>query len=273
MAKTAFQDRDVLINEIERNLWETWANWGRGPGCVLHEEKDVLWFETPLPIIPYNGVLKFSASDDSEHQVNAIINHFQNRQVSFIWVLHPSSQPPDLSRRLIDHGLKDVEPIYGMARSLASLPALPALPSNIQVRKIEDEHDANALIQFASWRWSIPEEHQAAYTKIVSREFRFGMPGTKAHMWQAWREDQPIAKAALYCGSGSAGIYAVATRPEARRLGLANFLAITALHYARDAGHHLAVLHSTPMAQKLYKSMGFASIAEFRLFASDEVYV
>ncbi len=112
-----------------------------------------------------------------------------------------------------------------------------------------------------------------AYTKVVSREFRFGMPGTKAHMWQAWREDQPIAKAALYCGSGSAGIYAVATRPEARRLGLANFLAITALHYARDAGHHLAVLHSTPMAQKLYKSMGFASIVEFRLFASDDVHL
>lgn len=92
-------------------------------------------------------------------------------------------------------------------------------------------------------------------------------------MWQAWREDRPIAKAALYLGSSAAGIYAVATRPEARRLGLANFLTVTALQYARDAGYQLAVLHSTPMAQKLYKSMGFASIAELRLFASDDVYV
>jgi GNAT superfamily N-acetyltransferase len=273
VANAEFQDRDLLINEIERNLWETWANWGRGPGCVLHDESDVLWFETPLPIIPYNGVLRFSVSDDSEHQVNAIINRFQDRQVPFIWVLHPSSRPPDLSHRLVDRGLKDVEPIYGMARSLASLPDLPALPSNIQVRKVADEHDANALIQFASWRWSIPEEHQPAYTKIVSQEFRFGMPGAKAHMWQAWREDQPIAKAALYLGSRSAGIYAVATRPEARRLGLASFLTVTALHYARDAGYHLAVLHSTPMAQKLYKSIGFTSIAEFRLFASDDVHI
>ncbi|MEJ2588741.1 MAG: GNAT family N-acetyltransferase [Deltaproteobacteria bacterium] len=273
MANTEFQERDLLINEIECNLWETWANWGRGPGCVLHEENNILWFETPLPIIPYNGVLRFSVSDDSERQINAIINRFQNRQVPFIWVLHPSSQPPDLSHRLVDHGLKDVEPIYGMARTLASLPDLPALPSNIQVRKVADEHDANALIQFASWRWNIPEEHQTAYAKIVSQEFRFGMPGAKAHMWQAWHEDRPIAKVALYLGSRSAGIYAVATRPEARRQGLASFLTVTALHYAYDAGYHLAILHSTPMAQKLYKSMGFASIAEFRLFASEDVHM
>ena len=99
------------------------------------------------------------------------------------------------------------------------------------------------------------------------------MPGAKAHMWQAWREGKPIAKAALYLGSDSAEICAVATRPEARRLGLARFLTVTALHYARDTGYHLAVLHSTPMAQKLFKSMGFASIAEFRLFASDDVYI
>jgi ribosomal protein S18 acetylase RimI-like enzyme len=273
VANTEFQERDLLINEIECNLWETWANWGRGPGCVLHEENNILWFETPLPIIPYNGVLRFSVSDDSERQINAIINRFQNRQVPFIWVLHPSSQPPDLSHRLVDHGLKDVEPIYGMARTLASLPDLPALPSNIQVRKVADEHDANALIQFASWRWNIPEEHQTAYAKIVSQEFRFGMPGAKAHMWQAWHEDRPIAKVALYLGSRSAGIYAVATRPEARRQGLASFLTVTALHYAYDAGYHLAILHSTPMAQKLYKSMGFASIAEFRLFASEDVHM
>ncbi len=273
MAKAESQDTGVLINEIERNLWESWANWGRGPGCELHEEQDVLWFETPLPIIPYNGVLRFSASDDAQPQINTIINHFQDREVPFIWILHPSSQPSDLSHRLVDRGLKDVEPIYGMARRLASLPDLSALPANIQVRKVEDERDANALIQFASWRWGIPQELQSAYANIVSQEFRIGMPGADAHMWQAWRDGQSIAKVVLYLGSSSAGIYGVATRPEARGLGLASFLTNTALHYARDAGYHLAVLHSTPMAQHLYRSMGFDSIAEFRLFSSSDVYV
>lgn len=92
-------------------------------------------------------------------------------------------------------------------------------------------------------------------------------------MWQAWRGDQPIAKAGMYLSSGSAGIYGVVTRPEARGLGLARSLTLTALHEAHSSGYNLAVLHSTPMAVNLYRSIGFDSIAEFRFFASEEVYV
>ncbi len=63
------------------------------------------------------------------------------------------------------------------------------------------------------------------------------------------------------------------TKPEARRLGLATALTFVALHHAREAGYQLAVLHSTPMAQRLYRDMGFETIAEMRLFGSEEVYV
>ena len=92
-------------------------------------------------------------------------------------------------------------------------------------------------------------------------------------MWQAWREGKPIAKAGMYLSYRSAGIYAVVTRPEARRLGLARSLTLKALHEACSQGYRLAVLHSTPMAESLYRSLGFSTVAEFRLFASHEVYV
>jgi predicted acetyltransferase len=92
-------------------------------------------------------------------------------------------------------------------------------------------------------------------------------------MWQAWLSGAPVAKAGMYLTRHSAGIYAVATRPEARRMGLARLLTLTALHKARDLGNQLAVLHSTPMAESLYHSLGFETIANFELFASDEVYV
>jgi predicted acetyltransferase len=92
-------------------------------------------------------------------------------------------------------------------------------------------------------------------------------------MWQAWREGQPIAKAGLYLTDGSAGVYAVATRPEARRQGLARALTLTALQHARRLGHNLAVLHSSPMAESLYRSLGFETVANFGLFASVEAHV
>ena len=92
-------------------------------------------------------------------------------------------------------------------------------------------------------------------------------------MWQAWRAGRPISKAGMYLATGSAGIYAVATRPEARRLGLASILTLTALKKAQTLGKNLVVLHSTPMAESLYQSLGFETIVQFRLFASEEVHI
>jgi ribosomal protein S18 acetylase RimI-like enzyme len=266
----------MLLRELEVNLWETWSNFGRGPGCSLHQGDDLIWFETPIPIIPFNGVLKFQPQTNTDEvidqMIKGIIDHFRKRKIQFMWIHHPSSEPQDLRARLLQYGMKDIEPIPGMARTLEDLEEVPSIPDNIELRKVESERDASAFYQFAAWRWNVPEQYQAHYESIT-RIFRFGQPGTKAHMWQAWSEGQPVAKAGMYLASKSAGIYAIVTRPEFRRLGLARALTLTALHEARSLGYQVAVLHSTPMAEELYRSIGFDTIAEFRLFGSEEVYV
>jgi GNAT superfamily N-acetyltransferase len=272
MREFNMSDRAALISEIEQNLWETWSNYGRGPECTLHDEEEVLWFETPIPIIPYNGVLRFRVKDRIDEKINRIVERFHDRGVQFTWLLHPSSFPPDLSDRLQRRALKYIEPIHGMARTLANLPDVPFPPAGFEIRKVTEEKDATAFLQFAAWRWHIPEEYVKLYGAIAA-VFQFGKPGSRAHMWQAWHEGHPVAKAGMYLGSGSAGIHGVVTRPEACRRGLARILTLTALHEARSAGYHLAVLHSTPMAENLYQSLGFATTAEFYLFGSQEVRV
>lgn len=272
MNKVDVPDRETLVREIEENLWQTWSTFGRGEGCSLYEENDMLWFETPIPIIPYNGVLKSQLQVNVDQKIDSIIEHFNRKQVQFMWIVHPSSKPSDLRTRLQNKGLKDVEPIIGMARSLDDLPKIPPLPNDIEIRKVVNEQDLSAFHQFATWRWHVPDKYKEYYAKVV-KEFHFGQIDSRAHMWQAWRSDQPISKGGLNLGTRSAGIYAVATKPEARKLGLARALTLTALHKAHSLGYRLAVLHSTPMAVNLYKSLGFDIIAEFRLFASEETLV
>jgi GNAT superfamily N-acetyltransferase len=265
-------EESALLNQIESNLWEFWSTFGRAPGCSLHEDHDATWFETPLPIIPYNGVTRFQVPEKPDLRIDRIVRHYNKRKVAFMWIVHPSSLPLNLTRLLEKRGLRDVEPIYGMARDLSQLPEIPSSAAGIEVRKVANRHDAGAWHQFAAWRWHIPPLYRDIYVSVVSH-FRVGTPGSNSHVWQAWREGQPVAKAALYLGSGSAGIYAVATKPEARRLGLARILTLTALSHARESGYSLAVLHSTPMARSLYESIGFSTLAEFRLFASEEIQV
>jgi GNAT superfamily N-acetyltransferase len=264
--------KTTFLRELEENLWEVWSIFGHGPECSLHQENNLIWFETPIPIIPFNGVLKFQLQSNPDQMIKGITDHFRERKAQFMWIYHPSSEPHDLRERLLRHGMKDVEPIPGMARTLEELEEIPTVPDGIEIRKVESERDSSAFYQFATWRWNVPKQHRAHYESIA-RCFRYGEPGSKAHMWQAWRKGKPVAKTGMYLTSTSAGIYGVATRPEARRLGLARTLTLTALREARLQGCQVAILHSTPMAEKLYQSIGFATVAEFRLFASEEVNI
>ena len=68
----------------------------------------------------------------------------------------------------------------------------------------------------------------------MAKCIRLGEPDSNSHMWQVWRGGQPVSKAGMYLSSNSAGTYAVVTRPEARRLGLARILTRIALQEARS---------------------------------------
>ncbi|MCI0554453.1 MAG: GNAT family N-acetyltransferase, partial [Anaerolineae bacterium] len=91
--------------------------------------------------------------------------------------------------------------------------------------------------------------------------------------WLAWKDGVPISKIGLYNGSGSAGIYGVATKPEARGLGIASILMNVAMKAARDMGYKLAVLDSSPLAEKLYQRLGFITVAPLRLYSPIAAYL
>ena len=96
---------EEVVHHIELNFWETWSNFGRGPGCQLHDEGDALWFETPIPIVPYNTVMKFQVQENVDKRVETIVNHFRRRNVTQLWLIHASATPT-LPTYLQQHGLR-----------------------------------------------------------------------------------------------------------------------------------------------------------------------
>ncbi len=195
MDAIALSDKTALIGEIEKNLWETWSTYGRGPECTLHDEEDALWFETPIPIIPYNGVLRFRVRERIDERIDLIVDRFRGRGVQFTWLVHPSSFPSDLPVRLERRALRNVEPIYGMARTLDDLPDIPSPPEGFEIRKVTGDSDVTAFYHFAAWRWHIPKEYRKAYNDIASG-FRLGKPGSRAHMWQHGATGNPLQRQA-----------------------------------------------------------------------------
>jgi GNAT superfamily N-acetyltransferase len=263
---------EEVIHEIELNLWETWSNFGRGPGCTLHDESDALWFETPIPVLPYNTVIKFQVERDVDARIDSMINRYTERNVPLLWIVHPSSRPHDLPERLQQRGLQEIEIAPGMARTLDELPEAPPLPAGVEIREAIEDKDLMELYGLAAWRWGVPEEFRPQLEKMIAK-FEIGERTSRTRFWLAWKDGVPISKIGLYKGSGSAGIYGVATKPEARGLGIASLLMNVAMQAAKDMRYQLAVLDSSPLAEKLYKRLGFVTVAPLRLYSPVVAYL
>lgn len=259
--------KEEIIHQIELNLWETWSNFGRGPGCTLHDEGDTLWFETPIPILPYNTVLRFQVKKDVDQRIDALIQGFANRKVIPLWIVHHTSTPNDLAERLQKRGWQEIELVPGMARLLDNLPEPPPLPPGVEIRKAVDDRDLSELYGFAAWRWGVPDEFRPQLKAMIEK-FNIGERGTNTHFWMAWKDGAAISKIGLYNGSGSAGVYAVATKPEARGLGIASILMDVAMKAAREMGQKICVLDSSPLAEKLYERLGFVRVSSIPLYST-----
>lgn len=258
--------KEEITRQVELNLWETWSNFGRGPGCTLHDDGDALWFETPIPIIPYNTVLKFQVEHDVDRRIDMLVRGYAERNVAPLWIVHPSSLPADLPERLQKRGYQEIERAPCMARLLDTLPEPPPIPEGVEVREVTGETDMIELYGLAAWRWGVPKEFRLQLRAMIEK-FKIGERGSNTRFWLAWKDGAPISKIGMYIGSGSVGIYGVATKPEARGLGIASVLMNVAMQAAKDAEHKLCVLDSSPMAEKLYQRLGFINLAPLRLYS------
>jgi GNAT superfamily N-acetyltransferase len=254
------------VRALEENLWALWSRFGRGDGCTLHEERDALWYDTPISVLPYNAVLRFCVDQDADRRIDALFDHYRRRGVPFFWIVHPSARPADLAQRLRRRGLEQIEECAGMSADLAALPPPPSPPAGTRIAEVTSADRLGDFLELVAWRWNIPAA-AAASLPAVTRAFELGVPGSAARVWLAWQGGVPVAKVGLYLAAGAAGLYGVATRPQARGQGLARALTLHAFSAARDAGHRLGVLHSTPMARSLYDRLGFRSHAGFGIFA------
>ena len=95
---------DASIAALESNFWSVWSQFGRGPGCSLHEREGAVWFETPLSVPPYNMVFRFDGGSDAT--IDAIFNRFRERRVPLLWIVNPSA-PANLPARLTARGSHD----------------------------------------------------------------------------------------------------------------------------------------------------------------------
>ncbi|HZP81157.1 MAG TPA: GNAT family N-acetyltransferase [Chthonomonadaceae bacterium] len=77
---------------------------------------------------------------------------------------------------------------------------------------------------------------------------------------------EPVACSTLVLAAGVAGIYCVATVPEARRQGSGGAITAAPLHIARAMGYRIGILQASESGHPVYRRLGFQEFCTLGLY-------
>ncbi|MDX6631011.1 MAG: hypothetical protein QOH00_3257 [Gaiellales bacterium] len=262
---------DEATRDIEEALVAHWSHLGRWSRGALTDVRGALCYETPIPHLPYNGVIRTHLSTaGADDAIAAVVDSFHRRGVRFLWWQHPTCTPADLGQRLEAHGLTPVEHATGMSIELDGW-NWEALRPGVGYEEVLSDRAMKQYEELIVSYWGLPSESQA----LVADLNRFWGPGRlPAHRWLAFVDGCPVGKALLsLAGSpGVAAVYGMSVRPEARGMGIARGLTSTLLRRAQELGCHRVVLHSSELAVPVYLKSGFAKRCSLTVYATGSLW-
>ncbi len=257
----------TLLRAMETNVQEAWVCLGRGLGAEVHDEPELLWFLSGIPFHLANGIMKAHFPPDAGEEIlDEQIKRLTAHDVPMAWIVGPSTRSTDLGgyleRHGWSHGHDDEAP--GMAIDLHSLDEQLSLPPRLTIERVGDVETLKTWLCVMVGGSELPEDGLALLLDVATRHvFRHE---TAVHYYLGLLDGRPVATSLLYLGGGVAGIYNVATIPEARRQGIGSALTLASLLDARAWGYRIGILQSTAMGLDLYRRLGFKEYCTFRAY-------
>lgn len=253
-----------LLTALTANMVAFWSPYGRAEGSTLDAAPDLVWFYTGIPIPLLNGVLmaRLGGPGAVRAAVDSLQEQIDRRGVPALWWLGPDSTPQNVGSLLEEHGLQPVGQVPGMAIDLDALDGASQPVPGLTVERVSGR------------------EKQALWARTAALGTGFSGPavegmarveaGLSDPQYEAQRryigylDGVAVATSALVLDSGVAGIYAVATLPQARRKGIGTLMTLLPLLDARPMGYRVGVLQASSMGQPIYEKMGFADVCTYR---------
>jgi ribosomal protein S18 acetylase RimI-like enzyme len=256
-------ETNKVVQALEANLFSYFTNFGRTPLGEVHESSNLLYFSTGINSLFHNGVFRARLQELEVERANAeVIEYFAAKQVPFCWWTSDSTQPDNLGKYLEAQGLQNIGDFPGMAIDLSNLGSREC-PKDLEIIRVKDQTNLKSWLKIAAIAFNIPVE---LIEEILPLESSLGFQGDQYIRYLALWQKMPVAISALYLDAGVAGIYFVATLPEARGKGIGTQVTKTALKDAQNLGYRVATLQASAMGKNVYQQLGFQECCPLKIY-------
>ncbi len=256
---------EALVAAIEANTRDAFVRWGQALGAELHDDAEVQWFVSGVPLQLWNGVVRAQfAAGGVDAKIDAALRHFAAHQVPMSWLIGPSTRPPNLGRLLEEHGLTLDSEAPGMAAHLLQAPTTMVLPPGLTITEVGDGAALARWIDTWVAGNEFPEIMREQLMQLYGRHGFHRLASVRYFIGAL--DGRPVATSLLFLSVGVAGIYCVATVPGARGRGIGSAMTVAPLQIARDLGYTVGVLQSSQMGLNIYRRLGFQEHCTLSLY-------
>jgi GNAT superfamily N-acetyltransferase len=258
-----------MIAALEANMEEEMICFGRGlAGGEIYNDGEVEGFFTGRGYL--NGILRTHLQKQEkeyvEMKIKQVLRYFQDKGMREIgWSVGTDCQPANMLDYLKRHGFQEQrEANVGMALNMTEMQVEINRVADLVINEIEEPAGLTVIKQLEMACFGSSEELAQNYCEMYTG-VGFGQ-GTAWRHFSGWWQGKPVASTSLLFHAGVAGIFGVATAPEARRQGIARAMVLHAIEQARRAGYRIAILSPTEMSEGIYRRLGFRSCTKIRHF-------
>jgi GNAT superfamily N-acetyltransferase len=184
--------------------------------------------------------------------IDNLISEAKKRNVPLMWWTGPATRPSDLADYLEKRGFVCVAQVPGMALDLEKLRDDLPIPSGLSTQRVKDKESLKQWCQVVGTCFEFSDIEMEA-----NCDFMRYIDADKTLPFLGMANNQPVATSLLHLGAGVAGIYCVATIPEARRQGIGAWMTKIPLFEAQRIGYKVSIIHSSEMGLGVYSSLGF----------------
>jgi len=250
-----------LAESMDNNNVGFWTTYGDHPGGYYKNEPDIAWSVAGLNFPLYNCFLRYDLAEENfETELENFMDIIKAHKLPAYFWQASASKPAGVHERLEQSGWKQARQAPAMAMEISEVESMEPIPG-FTVKPVQNDQQRRLWADILNRSVGMNDQD---ITETIKVELMISKKNNNLqHRYLGYLNDKPVATGLLHLESGLAGIYCIATLPEARRKGLGSFLTIKLIEDSSKLGYKVVALTSSEMGYRVYSKIGFKDIFSY----------